>query len=343
MAENLISVVVPCYNEAACLPAFLEQLETTLRDVPHIDYEILAVNDGSTDGTAATLEKYRSQNSRLGIIQFVRNFGHQAALSAGLTLAKGDAVICMDADLQHPPESLPALIEGWRRGFDVVQTVRRTQPGIAKSLSSRLFYRLLNLFSEIEITSGAADFRLMSRRAVDSLLALPERSRFLRGLVAWLGFPCTTIEFDAPARLAGRSTYSLQKMIGFAEDALIQLSAKPLHLALWMASLTLLSAGAYAIFVMYDMVQGHALVKGWASTIFLILVMGSVNLLCTGILGVYLRAALVEIRRRPDYLIAQYVPPAHGVGEDGSSITVAEERPLSPRALHGHLVRGASR
>jgi dolichol-phosphate mannosyltransferase len=325
MIRDLISVVVPCYNEAESLRPCLERLEKALADVPDAEYEILAVNDGSKDHTGAVLEAYRLRNNRLGVIEFVRNFGHQASLSAGLVRARGDAVICMDADLQHPPELLPELIRCWRQGFDVVQTVRRSQPGLTKSLSSRAFYWLLNRFSEVEISSGAADFRLMSRRAVTALLALPERSRFLRGLVAWLGFPCTTIEFDAPPRYAGRSAYSLRKMIAFAVDAVVTLSAQPLQVALWTAALALLLAVAYAAYVLSLMAHGTPLVKGWASTIFLILIMGSVNLLCTGILGLYLRAVLAEIRKRPEYLISRYVAPACETGRH-SAVPSGDDR-----------------
>jgi polyisoprenyl-phosphate glycosyltransferase len=326
--EALISIVVPCYNEAGCLHAFIDAVERAMLSVPACQYEILAVNDGSKDETAAVLEECRLRNPRVGIIQFVRNFGHQAALSAGLAHASGDAVICMDSDLQHPPELLPRLIDQWRKGFDVVQTIRRSQPGLTKSLTSRTFYALLNLFSEVEIASGAADFRLMSRRAVDSLLALPERSRVLRGLVAWLGFPCTTIEFDAPPRHAGVSSYSLRKMTNFALDAVISLSARPLHLALWIASLTLLMAVAYAIYIFHLIAVGTTLVKGWPSTIFLILTLGSANLFCTGILGLYLRAALVEIRRRPDYLVSAYLPSVRA-SEKNSNLQF-ESNPIAP-------------
>jgi len=334
---TLISVIVPCYNEAASLPAFLERLEKTLVGLPELEYEILAVDDGSTDETADVLEKWRLQTPHLGVIRFVRNFGHQAALSAGLAHARGDAVICMDADLQHPPELLSDLTQRWRQGFDVVQMVRRSQPGLAKSVSSRLFYRFLNLFSEVEITAGGADFRLMSRRAVDALLALPERARFLRGLVAWLGFPCTTIEFDAPPRHAGTSAYSFKKMIGFALDGLVALSATPLHFALWIASLALVSAVAYGLYVVNAMVRGVPLVKGWVSTIFLILLMGSVNLLCTGILGLYLRAVLAEIRKRPDYLIASYTPSAHDASQNREP--ASQESMLPQRTITGLHVK----
>src|SRR5579862_2297968 len=203
MPSPLISVVAPCYNEGQSLPFFLEQVAKALDGIPKIEYEILAIDDGSTDNTADVLEEHQTSIPRLGVVRFVRNFGHQAALSAGLAQAKGDAVICMDSDMQHPPSLIPELVHQWQAGFDVVQTIRRSQPGLSKSVSSKVFYKALNFFAEVPITSGAADFRLMSRRAVDALLGLPEHTRFLRGLVAWLGFPCTTIEFDAPPRHAG--------------------------------------------------------------------------------------------------------------------------------------------
>ncbi|HEX8814537.1 MAG TPA: glycosyltransferase family 2 protein [Terriglobales bacterium] len=324
--KSLISIVVPCYNEAGCLPAFLDRAQAILDRIPGIDYEILAINDGSTDQTASVLETMQTRSPRLGVIQFVRNFGHQAALSAGLSHARGDAVICMDADLQHPPELLPEMIGRWQQGFDIVQTVRRSQPGLAKSFSSRAFYSVLNLFSEVEITDGAADFRLMSRRAVDALMALPEHTRFIRGLVAWLGFPCATLQFDAPERHAGRSAYGIKKMFGMALDAMVTLSARPLHLALWIAAFVLVSAFVYAVYIIDLSAHGVALVRGWTSTILLILVMGSVNLLCTGILGLYLRAALVEVRKRPDYLISSYIPPGHRSFESATLHKTSDER-----------------
>lgn len=308
MAEDLISIVVPCYNEFASIPYILERIDRSLREVADIDYEIVIVDDGSCDDTPEILEICQKTNPHLAVIRFVRNFGHQAALSAGLTHARGSAVICMDGDLQHPPELLPELIGRWREGFDVVQTIRRSQPGLTKSVTSRLFYMVLNLFSEVRVEDGAADFRLMSRRAVDSLLAMPEQSRFLRGLVAWLGFPCTTIEFEAPPRRAGTSAYNFRTMLRFATEALVALSTRPLNIALWVAALTMVAASGYLLYIFNLMAHGVPVVKGWPSTIFTILIMGSANLLCTGILGLYLRAVLVEIRKRPNYLISTYVP-----------------------------------
>lgn len=333
--KDFISIVVPCYNEAGNIPTLTARIKAALGAVEDIEYEILTVDDGSSDSTGLVLERCRLENPRIGVIRLVRNFGHQAALSAGLEHVRGDAVIVMDADLQHPPKLLPEMIERWRSGYDVVQAMRRAQPGLAKSLSSRAFYLLLNWLSEVEIPDGAADFRLMSRRTVDSLLALPERTRFLRGLVTWLGFPCTTISFDAPPRQAGSSSYSFRKMCSLALDALVSLSSRPLHLALYAAGLTLLGALLYSLYVVAQLAKGVQLIRGWPSTIFLILILGSVNLLCTGILGLYLRAALVEIRRRPTYLISHYAPSLLHSSQDHPTIQTDEARPFSARSGRG--------
>ena len=196
------TLVVPCYNEAGCIPTLIDRIQVALSGVPNFSYEILFVNDGSTDGTALVLARIRLQNPRVAVVTLARNFGHQGALLAGLQYAQGDAIIVMDADLQHPPELLPEFVSLWRKGFDVVQGVRQGQPGLRKSLASRSFYFLINRISEVEIQDGAADFRLMSRSAVNALLALPEQTRFVRGIVAWLGFRSTLVPFRASARHA---------------------------------------------------------------------------------------------------------------------------------------------
>jgi dolichol-phosphate mannosyltransferase len=309
MAE-LLSIVVPCFNEAGNIPGLHERLSRVLNSIPAMACEIICVDDGSTDNTNEVLRSLRERDSRIGILRFVRNFGHQAALNAGLRHARGTAVIMMDADLQHPPEMIPQLIEKWRGGYDVVQTIRRSQPGLTKSLTSRAFYTLMRSVSEVELEDGAADFRLMSRRAVDALLALPEHTRFLRGLVTWLGFPTAQIEFDAPPRTAGDSGYSFRKMLGLAEDAVVSLSSRPLRFSLYIAVCAIVSAILYAAYILQLSYSGQPVVRGWPSTILSILMMGSANLICTGILGIYLRAVLRELRGRPDYIIAEYHPPA---------------------------------
>jgi len=308
MAE-LLSIVVPCFNEAENLPRLHELLSRVLDGMPSLNCEIICIDDGSTDRTVEVLNALRAQDPRIGILRFVRNFGHQAALNAGLRHARGNAVVMMDADLQHPPEMLLQLIEKWRSGYDVVQTVRRSQPGLAKTLTSRAFYSVMRSVSDVELEDGAADFRLMSRRAVDALLALPEHTRFLRGLVTWLGFPTALIEFDAPPRTAGDSGYSFSKMVGLAEDAVVSLSSRPLRFSLYLAGCTILAAIIYGAYVLNLYFTGQPVVRGWPSTVMVILMMGSANLICTGILGLYLRAVLSELRRRPDYIIAGFEPP----------------------------------
>ncbi|HSS99097.1 MAG TPA: glycosyltransferase family 2 protein [Terriglobales bacterium] len=307
-ASIKLSVVIPCFNEAGNIPSLLRRIDLALEQVSGIEFEILLVDDASTDATSDLVESWGNSNPHVGYLRFVRNFGQQSALLAGIEHARGDAVIVMDADLQHPPELIPEMIEHWRGGFDVVQALREGQPGLTKSLSSRMFYKVLNCMSEVPVQDGATEFRLMSRRAVDALLAMPERSRFLRGLVAWLGFPCATIPFMAPPRNAGKTAYSPRKMMALAEEGIISLSSKPLHLALYVAILTLFSALLYGFYVSGQYLRGASLVRGWTSTIFLILLLGSANLFCSGILGLYLSAVLTEIRRRPTYVVSQFTP-----------------------------------
>jgi dolichol-phosphate mannosyltransferase len=307
MIGKLITVVIPCYNESGCLVALIQRIRSALA-FAGVRYELLLVDDGSIDNTASVIEELRQSNRSIGVLRFARNFGQQAALNAGLERARGDAVIVMDADLQHPPELLPQLVREWLCGYDVVQAVRRKQPGLTKSITSRAFYHLLNWISDVHVDDGAADFRLLSRRALDVLLAMPERSRFLRGLIAWMNLPTKTVYFAAPPRFAGRSAYSVRKMLHFAAEGIVSLSGRPLHLALYLGGATLVLAFAYAFFIVGELIRGIPLVRGWASTIMLTLIMGSVNLVCTGILGIYLNSVLREIRRRPSYIISEFSP-----------------------------------
>ncbi len=308
LLRHSLSIVVPCYNEAPCLPLLVDRISHQLELIDGLDYELILVDDGSDDNTYDVVRQLASTHQRLSFIRFARNFGKEAALLAGLRSASGDAVIMIDADLEHPPEMIPDMIGKWRSGYDIVETVRSGRPTISRSLTGRCFYFLLNLISEVPIKDGTADFRLLSRRTVDTFLALPEETRFLRGQLAWLGFPTATLSFEAGERPAGKSTYSMRRLFGLALDAMVTLTSRPLHFALYVACLTLLVAVAYGIFVLVAYARGLVLVKGWASTILLILFLGSANLFCTGILGLYLRAVLAEIRRRPSYLVSDFKP-----------------------------------
>src|SRR5947209_144085 len=241
----LLSVVAPAFNEEAVLPAFHDELArvlVTLQD--QFDFEIVYVDDGSIDATPAILAGMSAadQNQRVRFVRLSRNFGHQAALTAGLEHARGDVVVSMDADLQHPPAVIRELVARWREGHDVVVTIRRDDRslGLFKKLTSRLFYLAMRHMSGMDVRPAAADFRLLTRKALDVLLRMPERHRFLRGMVHWLGFPTAEVSFTAPPRFAGRSKFTVVRMIRLARDGLLSFSRVPLHAALLLAGAMLL-------------------------------------------------------------------------------------------------------
>ncbi len=226
-----LSVIVPVYNEEAVLPEFARVLAETLNPTG-LAYETIFVNDGSSDGTAQRLESLHQGDARVKVIEFSRNFGHQSAMTAGLRAAKGRACVIMDADLQDPPSLLVKMLEQWRAGYDVVYAVRRSRDGetFFKKATAALFYRMLRALAGVDIPPDTGDFRLMDRRVVDVLNALPERNRFLRGLVSWIGFRQIGVHFDRPARAAGETKFSFWKMARFALDGLTSFSRVPLRL-----------------------------------------------------------------------------------------------------------------
>lgn len=238
MAKPLLSVVAPAFNEQDCLPVFHDELVrvlTTLQD--EFAWEIVYVDDGSEDATPAVLAGLAMTDGRVRFVRLSRNFGHQAALTAGLEHARGDVVVSMDTDLQHPPAVIRELLNGWRAGNDVVITLRQDghRPGLFKKLTSRLFYVVMRYCSGMDVRPAAADFRLVSRRALEVLLRMPERHRFLRAMVHWLGLPTAEVSFVAPPRFAGQSRYTLVRMLRLARDGLLSFSRVPLHAALLFA------------------------------------------------------------------------------------------------------------
>lgn len=303
---RMISLVIPFLDERANLAPLHAAIQAALEPLD-LQAELLFVDDGSSDGSAEAVAALHASDPRVRLIRLSRNFGHQAALTAGLAHAAGDAVITLDADLQHPPALIPELVRLWREeGYPVVNTVRResARQGLAKGLSSRLFYRLLSRLSEVEVREGSADFRLLDRAVVDELARLPERHRFLRGLVPWLGFPQAEVPYSAPARREGASKYSLRRMLRLAVDGLTAFSSFPLQLAS-MAGLAV-TGGAFLYFV-YVLVQWArgAVVPGWASLMAAILFLGGAQLLALGILGQYLSRVYNEVKGRPLYVVRE--------------------------------------
>jgi len=299
----MISVVVPVFNEQDTLPELYRRLTEVLASEG--DYELVFVDDGSTDRSRGILLALHERDPRVVVLGLSRNFGHQLALTAGVDHARGSAIIIMDADLQDPPEVLPALLEQWRSGFDVVYGVRERRPGesVFKRGTAWLFYRLMRTLTPLDLPVDTGDFRLLSRRAADALVRLREQHRFVRGMARWVGFRQAAVTYQRDPRFAGRSTYSLARMGALALDAVFSFSKLPLRLATLLGALTALACLGYAGWAVWVKLTADEPLLGWASTIVAILLVGSVQLVCLGIIGEYIGRIHDEVRARPLYLV----------------------------------------
>jgi glycosyltransferase involved in cell wall biosynthesis len=301
-----ISIVVPMYNEAANVASFFGRLLSTL-DQLGLDYEVVCVDDGSIDGTRELLLAARAESPRIKIVGLSRNFGKEVALTAGLRYAAGAAVVPIDADLQHPPELIPALVDKWREGFDVVYAVRRTRAADTpfRRLSARMFYRIFDLLSDVSMPRDAGDFRLLDRRVVDVINTMPERSRFMKGIFAWVGFRQVGVQFDPDERFIGKSKWRLGRLFHYAADALTAFSNFPLIAWGYIgAVIAFASLAAGAFFIVRTLILGVD-VPGYASLIVAVLFFGGMQLLTLGIIGSYLGRVFEEVKRRPLYVVAE--------------------------------------
>ena len=296
-----LSVVAPLYDEERTAAAFHARVAAVLDG---LDYELLLVDDGSSDGTPAILDDLAARDPRVRVIHLARNFGHQAALTAGLEHARGDVVVMLDADLQDPPEVIPEMLERWRDGADVVYAVREARAGETrfKLLTAKLFYRLFRHMTSVPLEPDSGDFRLMDRRALDALLSMTERSRFLRGMTVWVGFTQTAVTYARDARHGGETKYTLGKMIRFSLDALVSFSNVPLQLA---TLLGFLLAGLALLGIPLAVVARYTdqFVPGIPSTIVLLLLLGGIQLITLGIIGEYVARIYEEVKRRPLYVV----------------------------------------
>ena len=303
----LLSVVLPCYNERENLEALRARLVPILERLTQSEFEVIFVDDASQDGCSAVLAEFQKADSRIKSITFSRNFGHQAALSAGLELATGAAVILMDSDLQDPPEIIERFFERWQAGFDVVYAVREKRKENAfKRAAYALFYRTLRVISEIDIPLDAGDFCLLDRRVVDALVAMPERSRFIRGLRSWVGFRQVAIPFERAERHAGAPKYTLSKLLRLAVSGYVGFSSVPLQLASWMGLLASGVGFALGAWAIGTKLLGIPSPRGWASTVALVLFVGGMQLLVLGVHGEYLSRVYDEVRRRPAYVVREW-------------------------------------
>jgi glycosyltransferase involved in cell wall biosynthesis len=300
----LVSVVVPVYNERESLPALTSRLRVTLEEVAGESFEILLVDDGSSDGSAELMDAAAQADPRVRVLHLSRNFGHQAALQAGLDRAQGRAVILMDADLQDPPELLPEFLRLWREGNDVVYAIRKNRKeGALKRLAYAAFYRTLQATAEIDTPLDAGDFCLLDARVVRALVALPERQRFLRGLRSWVGFRQVGLAYERSARLGGNPKYTVRKLVSLALSGYVGFSTLPLRLAAWLGLVCATIGFIVAAASIVAKLTQPGVPQGWTSTIAVILFIGGLQLIILGVIGEYLGRMFNEIRGRPTYLL----------------------------------------
>ena len=304
----LVSIIIPCFNEAEVLPMTISEL-LNLKALPNVSYEFIFVDDGSTDKTLDLLRDAAKKDKRLRVIVFSRNFGHQLAVTAGINASLGDSVALIDADLQDPPEVLLEMIEKWLTGFDVVYGVRRTREGESgfKLHTAKIYYRILSYLSEVPIPLDAGDFRLMDRRVVQALMDMPERHRFVRGMVAWVGFRQFALPYNRKKRAAGISKYPLRKMLSFASDGILSFSYKPLKIAIFFGviSATLALIGMFYVLALRIFTSNW--VEGWTALMISVLFMGGMQLISIGLIGTYIGRIYDEAKKRPLYIIGERI------------------------------------
>ena len=300
----MISIVTPVYNEEDNVVFFHEEI-TKVMKTTGMDYELIYVNDGSRDRTDELIRELAEKDSHVRAVTFARNFGHQTAITCGMDFARGDAVITMDGDMQHPPELIPLLLEKWKDGYDIIQTIRTSteDSGFIKKITSAGYYKVINSISKTPVTPGGSDFRLMNRKSLDVFLRFREHARFIRGIVGGLGFKQTTIKFEAPARHAGVSKFSMNKMLHFAMDGILTNSTTPLRAAFYAGAVSGFIGILLILHVLYSYLVGNT-VPGWATMTILIAFFGSANLVGLGIIGEYIGRIYEESKNRPLYWIS---------------------------------------
>ncbi|HEY4181753.1 MAG TPA: glycosyltransferase family 2 protein [Kofleriaceae bacterium] len=320
-----VDIVVPAFNEAVSIPVLYERLSAMAAGEKKHDFRFLIVDDGSKDETPNVVRKLSMVDPRVKLYQLSRNFGHQAALSAGLDHADGDAVIFLDADLQHPPEVVPTLLRKWEEGAQIVDTKRIENNHRAKlsGAMSNTFYRVINLLSEVQLEQGTGDFRLLDRSAANALRQVKERARFLRGLVQWIGFRHALVEYLPESRFAGETKFSFSSLLRLAFDGLYSFSSVPLRVATWLGGITTSGAFLYGLYVLYEKFFTDNLIAGWTSLMVVTLFIGGATLVVLGILGGYIGRIYEEVRARPVYLLQEQPPQK-------SAIVAQLVSPVSP-------------
>ena len=326
-AGGLLSVVVPVFNEGEVLPAFHARLSAALDALP-LATEVVYVDDGSRDSTSRVLQDLRATDGRIAVVELSRNFGKEIAMTAGLDHARGDAVVVIDADLQDPPELIPELVRVWREGYDVVYGRRTSRRGesLLKRVTSSLFYRVIHRVSRVEIPRDTGDFRLLSRRAVESLRQLREQHRFMKGLFAWIGYPHRAVDYEREPRGGGRTKWNYWRLWNFALEGLTSFSTAPLKVATYVGLLISLVAFVFgAVIIVKTLMYGDP-VRGYPSLMVVVLFLGGTQLISVGLLGEYLARIFDEVKHRPLYLVKHHAP-AGARADDTPAIRQDERLP----------------
>lgn len=301
-----VDVIIPVYNEQETIGLLLREVQRQFEDLPYA-YTVTVVDDGSTDQTLTAVKCFAGRYAGIRYLSLSRNFGHQMALKAGLDHAKGDCAISLDGDLQHPPALIPRLLQKWEEGYDVVYTIRKetgSGESFFKRKTSNLFYRLMNRLASLDMEKGSADFRLLDKKIVTVLKGFDEHELFFRGLVKWVGFKQTGIEYKAAARQGGRSKYTFKKMARFAVQGITSFSTKPLYYAAYLGMAFSLTALLYLVYAFVSHYAGHT-VSGWTSIVMIIAFFGGLQLCILGVIGLYLGKVFIQGKSRPHYLIKE--------------------------------------
>ncbi|EMI9088210.1 MULTISPECIES: glycosyltransferase family 2 protein [Bacillus] len=306
--QKLISVVVPMYFEEEVAQECYNRLKSVMLQ-NDINYEFVFVNDGSTDRTMEILSEIAANDYRTKIVNFARNFGHQVAVTAGIAAAKGDAIVIIDADLQDPPEVIPELIAKWEEGYEVVYAKRKQRKGETwfKLLTAKYFYKFLNYMSDIDIPKDTGDFRIIDRKVADVFNQMTERNRFIRGMMSWVGFRQTYVEYERDERFAGETKYPLKKMIKFASDGIIAFSTKPLRIVMTLGLLSVLVSIIVLLYTITVKIIGTGTQTGWASIMVAITFFSGIQLLGLGIVGQYIARIYDESKNRPIYIVKETI------------------------------------
>jgi glycosyltransferase involved in cell wall biosynthesis len=302
--KKKVSVVIPAFNESENITRLVEKLLHVFKGTAY-NYELIFVNDGSSDSTRQVLESMHALNPRIQFIHLSRNFGHQNALKAGIDHADGDCIICMDGDMQHPPQLLPTFIQKWEEGYDIVYTRRKfsKHDSAFKRNTSNIFYSMVNRLSEVKLEPGTADFRLIDRKVANILLQFTEIDPFLRGIIKWVGFSQYAIDYIPDPRLAGKSKYSLKKMMRLAVQGVTSFSIRPLYTAVFIGFLFSGLSVLYLPYVLYSYYSGYS-ISGWASLMMTIVFIGGLQLIIMGIIGIYIGKIFLQSKQRPNYIVS---------------------------------------